>query len=208
MKQEQTSVEIFNRMAKHYDLFNLLSSFGIEKIWRAKLKTIIVPKGNILDFGCGAGEFSKIIKHDNCNFIGLDPSLKMLKKGKSTNNFLKYANGYGENLPFKKDSFDYIISGFVFRNLKDAGKSLSEIKRVLKPKGKLIILDFIWPENPVFSAFFTLYLKYVLPFFYMVLGGNRSYIKYFYSSIKNFYSKKEFGLLLKKHGFDNIKYLN
>jgi demethylmenaquinone methyltransferase/2-methoxy-6-polyprenyl-1,4-benzoquinol methylase len=208
MSDKKDTSTLFNRIAKHYDRFNFLASFGIEKIWRKKIKTLFIPKGDILDLGCGIGELSEIINDDKCSVIGVDPAINMLKIGKKKGYDLKFINGYGENLPFKDNSFDFIISAFVFRNLKDIDKTLSEIKRVLKHGGELIILDFFWPENYLLSFFFTQYLKNILPFIYKILGGNPHDIKHLYFSIKNFYNIKNFKLLLKSHEFDNIRYLN
>ncbi len=208
MRDKKDSAPLFNKIAKHYDTFNIFASFGIEKSWRRRIKTLFIPKGNILDLGCGSGQFSKTIINDNCSVFGIDPAIKMLKIGKQRKYNLKFINGYGENLPFKDNSFDFIISAFVFRNLKNINRTLSEIKRVLKEGEKLIILEFFWPENHLLSLFFSIYLGHLLPFIYKIFGGNSQDIKYLCFSIKKFYNVKNFKSLLKTHEFDNIRYLN
>ncbi len=199
------SVELFNKIANHYELFNILTSFGVEILWRKRLKKFIDGKNNlILDFGVGTGVFSKEVKNKGI-IIGIDPSLKMIKRGREKRGFIKFVNSFGENLPFKNNTFDYVISAYVMRNLENLENGLKEIKRVLKPAGSLIVLEFFPPQNTFFKSFFKIYLGKIVPFFYRFFQGSALPVNYLYNSIYNFMSKDDFKSLLEKTGFAKIK---
>ncbi len=199
------SVQIFNKISNHYEKFNFLSSFGIEKFWRRKLRKFIDSKNNfILDLGVGTGVFSEAIK-ENGFIIGIDPSFKMIMEGKKKREFIKFVMGVGEKLPFKNESFDCIISAYVMRNLDSVRITLSEALRVLKPGGKIIILEFFPPKNVVLRFFYKFYLGRIVPFFYGFFYKDTLPIKYFSNSIFSFMKVSEFSSLLNNIGFVKIK---
>lgn len=200
-----SSSTIFDKIANHYELFNFLASFGIESLWRRKALTYIKGENKLLlDFGVGTGAFSERIK-DKGFIVGLDPSIKMMDIGKKKRPYIKFVNGFGESLPFKSEIFDYVISAYVMRNVKNIEKCLDEIKRVLKPSGILLLLEFFPPERTFYKLFFKIYLGKIIPFFYKFLKGTSLPVNYFYNSIYNFMSKDDFVNLLKKRGFVKIK---
>jgi len=196
---------MFDSISPHYDTFNRISSFGIEHIWRNKLKKIITKNGRILDLGTGTGKFLDSIKRKKMNFVGIDFSFKMMKKGQKKRSYINFLQSEAERLPFKNNSFDYIISAFVFRNLENMKKTVSEAKRVMKEKGKLIILEFYPPDNILYNKFFKFYLSKVIPIVYKLFGTDPHSIEYFHDSIYNFYNKNDFKLLLRGFGFDKIE---
>ncbi len=199
------SVQIFNKISDHYEKFNFVSSLGIEKFWRKKLKKFVDGKNNlILDLGTGTGVFTEEIR-DRGIIIGIDPSLKMIMRGREKREFIKFVLGVGEKLPFKDESFNYIVSAYVMRNLDSVEITLSESLRVLKPGGKMIILEFFPPKNIFFRFFYKFYLGIVIPFFYKIFYEDSLPVKYFSNSIFTFINVSEFLGLLNKIGFVKIK---
>ncbi len=199
------TVGLFNKIADHYELFNILTSFGIEILWRKRLRKFIKGKNNlILDFGAGTGVFSEYVKNKG-TIIGIEPSVEMIKRGREKRDFIKFVNSFGENLPFKSNTFDYVISAYVMRNLDSLENGLKEIKRVLKLEGSLIVLEFFPPQSSFFKFFFRIYLGKIVPFFYRLFQGSALPVNYLYNSIYNFMTKDDFKSLLEKIGFAKIK---
>tara|TARA_B100000424_G_scaffold59641_1_gene43211 strand:- start:34 stop:657 length:624 start_codon:yes stop_codon:yes gene_type:complete len=130
----------FSNIHKFYDFVNSLTTLGFDKSWRKQAAKKLNP-GSVLDLGSGTGaSYTDLINFD---VTALDPDEQML----SLNNFEKKVVGKGEELPFKENSFDNVLCCFVWRNVSDTEKALSEVYRVLKPGGKFILLDMTRPKN-------------------------------------------------------------
>ena len=124
----------FSNIYKFYDFINSLTTLGFDKSWRKQAADKLNP-GSVLDLGSGTGSSYSDLK--NFDVTALDPDEQML----SLNNFEKKIVGKGEELPFNENSFDNVLCCFVWRNVDDTEKALSEVYRVLKPGGKFILLD-------------------------------------------------------------------
>ena len=130
----------FSNIHKFYDFVNSLTTLGFDKSWRKQAAEKLNP-GSVLDLGSGTGaSYTDLINFD---VTALDPDEQML----SLNNFEKKVVGKGEEIPFKENSFDNVLCCFVWRNVSDTEKALSEVYRVLKPGGKFILLDMTRPKN-------------------------------------------------------------
>ena len=130
----------FSNIHKFYDFVNSLTTLGFDKSWRKQAAKKLNP-GSVLDLGSGTGaSYTDLINFD---VTALDPDEQML----SLNNFEKKVVGKGEELPFNENSFDNVLCCFVWRNVSDTEKALSEVYRVLKPGGKFILLDMTRPKN-------------------------------------------------------------
>ena len=134
----------FSNIHKFYDFVNSLTTLGFDKSWRKQAAKKLNP-GSVLDLGSGTGaSYTDLINFD---VTALDPDEQML----SLNNFEKKVVGKGEELPFKENSFDNVLCCFVWRNVSDTEKALSEVYRVLKPGGKFILLDMTRPKNSFYK---------------------------------------------------------
>lgn len=199
---------IFNSVAKNYDLLNTIFSMGRDKDWREKLSKEVEGSDYVLDIATGTGEvlIEALKKNPGANGIGLDPSAQMLLLGQKKissmglNKKIKFVQGVGESLPFRDNSFDAITIAFGIRNTVDPLKSLKEMKRVLKPKGKLGILEFAVPNNKVFGPIYMFYLKQILPIVASVFNKREEY-RYLGDSISIFPDRDNFTDLLKEAGF-------
>ncbi len=171
-KKNQVS-RMFNHIAPYYDFLNHFLSLGIDIKWR-KRAIQELPAGNnqlILDVATGTADLAMEIHRQiqPGKIIGVDISKEMLEIGrakireKSWQNRIELLDGDSENLPFEDNTFDAVTVAFGVRNFEHLEKGLSEMSRVLKPGGKLIVLEFSKPKIFPFRQIFNAYFKYLLP---------------------------------------------
>ena len=183
----------FSNIYKSYDFINSFTTLGFDKSWRKQAAKKLNP-GSVLDLGSGTGaSYTDLINFD---VTALDPDEQML----SLNNFEKKVVGKGEELPFKENSFDNVLCCFVWRNVDDTEKALSEVYRVLKPGGKFILLDMTRPKN----TFYKLIHKigtYILLHFVGLITLNLKEYRFLYKSL-DFYPQPE--VHLTKNNYTNL----
>ncbi len=229
---------IFNDLAKRYDFFNQIASLFLDRSWRKKINSLIGPEETILDLGTGTGELAFGI-NKTCRFssgrdktrglqrrriIGMDFSWEMLKKAqlksltqrsdskdrlKSSTQRVEFIAADAQRIPFPGDSFNSVISGFVFRHLqKDINTVLKEIYRVIKPEGKIIILEFSQPEFAFWKKMYYIYLDKAIPLIGRLLFGKGKvkYFRYLRETIINFFPVRELKTILSNNGFRKIGY--
>ncbi|NIP29157.1 MAG: bifunctional demethylmenaquinone methyltransferase/2-methoxy-6-polyprenyl-1,4-benzoquinol methylase UbiE [Candidatus Dadabacteria bacterium] len=205
--------KLFDKVAKNYDLVNTIISFGMHKSWRKKLALEIKEKPYVLDIATGTGDVAiEIATHNHlARIIGLDPSLNMLKLGNKKikkyhlNKKIKLVSGIGEKLPFNNEEFNYASIAFGIRNTIDYERSLKEILRILRSNGRLLILEFAIPKNPIFKPVYLFYFNNVMPIIGKIFNREEEY-KYLASSTINFPQRHRFLQKLKEAGFQNCKY--
>lgn len=213
-KKEQVA-EMFDNIAGKYDFLNHFLSLNIDKIWRRKSVNLLKdadPK-IILDVATGTGDFAlEIFKQlKPKKIIGIDISEGMLNVGKEKvaekqlSEIIEFQKGDSENLQFNDNMFDASTVAFGVRNFANLHKGLSEIYRVLKPGGKLIILEFSQPENFPVKQFYGFYSKYLLPFFGKLFSKDQAAYTYLPESVNAFPYGNEFENILLKVGFVSVK---
>ena len=162
--------EMFDDISSHYDFLNHFLSLGIDIFWRKKFikKMNLSNNTSLLDVACGTGDVCfEIQKKYNISITGLDLSENMIilanKKAQQNNQQIKFIHGDGENLPFKDNTFDYLTISYGFRNISNYEKALKEFYRVLKPEGRLGILEFSKPKSKIIGRLFRFYFHHILP---------------------------------------------
>ncbi|MCL4160322.1 UNVERIFIED_CONTAM: hypothetical protein GTU68_067102, partial [Idotea baltica] len=176
---------MFDSIAKKYDLGNSVLSFGTHFIWRKQLLSML-PKAidkKVVDICTGTGDLLPILSKrfsggNSENVIGLDFSANMLSVCREKHSEFKVIQGDALNLPFEDNSFDVASVSFGVRNYADLEIGLSEIYRILKPGASVLILEFGQPKVPVFSSFYKLYSKYIMPIIGGFITGNRDAYEY------------------------------
>ena len=183
----------FSNIHKFYDFVNSLTTLGFDKSWRKQAAKKLNP-GSVLDLGSGTGaSYTDLINFD---VTALDPDEQML----SLNNFEKKVVGKGEELPFKENSFDNVLCCFVWRNVADTEKALSEVYRVLKPGGKFILLDMTRPKNSFLKIIHKIG-TYILLHFVGLITLNLKEYTFLYKSL-DFYPQPE--VHLSKNNYTNL----
>ena len=211
-KKEQVA-NMFDNIAFRYDFLNRFLSAGIDIIWRKNaIKQLrdIDPK-KILDVATGTADVAIMatgILHPD-KIIGIDISDGMLDFGRKKiaklglGSTIELLNGDSETIKFDDNSFDAVTVAFGVRNFEHLEKGLSEIKRVLRPGGKLVVLEFSKPKAKVIKQVYNVYMKIVAPGMGRLFSKNRNAYKYLDESIKKFPEGKNFTQIL-----DNLGYLN
>jgi len=183
----------FSNIHKFYDFVNSLTTLGFDKSWRKQAAEKLNP-GSVLDLGSGTG--ASYTDLTNFDVTALDPDEQML----SLNNFDKKVVGKGEELPFNENSFDNVLCCFVWRNVDDTEKALSEVYRVLKPGGKFILLDMTRPKNSFLKLIHKIGTFILLHFVGLITLNLKEY-RFLYKSL-DFYPQPE--IHLSKNNYANL----
>jgi demethylmenaquinone methyltransferase / 2-methoxy-6-polyprenyl-1,4-benzoquinol methylase len=205
--------KMFDKIAFRYDFLNHFLSAGIDVGWRKKaIKQLrsLDPK-SILDVATGTGDMA-ILSYRLLNaekIIGIDISDGMLEIGKKKieklglQQRIELLKGDSETIIFNSNSFDAVTVAFGVRNFQNLELGLSEIKRVLKPGGKLIVLECTKPKLPVIKNFYNLYLNVIAPWIGRVISKNKNAYQYLNESVQKFPEGKDFVQILNKLGYKN-----
>ena len=199
---------LFNKVAEHYDLLNTLLSFGTDKSWRRRLAEEISSSKIVLDIATGTAEVAiEVVKRWNgCFAIGIDPSKQMLDLAQAklrvagVKKKITLVEGVAESLPFKDGTFDAITIAFGIRNTIDPLTSLKEMYRVLRPAGRVGILEFAVPQNRIFAPLYMSYIRNMFPFLGSFFGKRNEY-QYLVDSIPMFPQRDSFTKLMEDAGF-------
>jgi demethylmenaquinone methyltransferase/2-methoxy-6-polyprenyl-1,4-benzoquinol methylase len=207
---------MFDKIAFRYDFLNRFLSAGIDVGWRKKaIKQLIDlrPK-KILDVATGTGDFA-ITSYEILNpekIIGIDISDGMLEIGRKKiekaglENSIELLNGDSEAILFDDNSFHAVTVAFGVRNFENLEKGLSEIKRVLKPGGKLIVLECTKPSLPVLKQLYNFYMKFVTPKIGKIIAKNNEAYQYLNDSVLKFPEKESFIQILNQSDYRNAFY--
>ena len=203
---------MFDSIAAKYDFLNHLLSFGFDIYWRKfAVKKLNLRGGeNIIDIACGTGDFSlSAYREKIVNITGVDVSLNMLKiflkkaKKKNVEN-LSLVCAEAENLPFKDGAFDACLVAFGVRNFSNLKIGLREIFRILKDRGKLVILEFSLPKSPL-KEIYLFYFRFILPLIGKLVSKHENAYRYLPESVLIFPQGENFALILKECGFRSVQ---
>lgn len=214
-KRQQVE-RMFDGIAPHYDLLNHVLSFGIDRGWRTKTIALLddrKPK-ELLDVATGTADMAiKVHKTLNCNVIGCDISPKMIEVGQKKVNDAGLADNVelrvadSESLPFSSNRFDAVTVAFGVRNFQNLEKGLSQMSRVLKPGGRLVVLEFSTPPNAIFRALYNFYFKHILPIIGGAISKDRDAYAYLCRSAMAFPCGEAFEKKLTEAGLKPVKTL-
>lgn len=213
-ERKKESYKIFNEIASTYDLLNHTLSFGIDIYWRNKLLKHLPKKDaiNALDLATGTGDVALTLVRDPRvkKITGIDLSKGMIdigiekikKKGLEKKIFLML--GDGVNIPAADNAFDLTTISFGIRNFSDPQKSLHDIYRVLKPDGRLMIMEFAIPTNPIVRAIYFFYFRHFLPRIGNLVSKHKDAYTYLNQSVEDFPYGEKFLSMMSTAGFKNL----
>lgn len=216
MAKKEKIQKMFDNIAGDYDKLNHIMSLDIDRSWRKKaVKTIVDTKTpmKILDVACGTGDFSIAIARaagPGSRIIGADLSDGMLEVGRKKisaagmSDKIVMEQGDCENLRFAECSFDRVTVAFGVRNFEHLDLGLKEMLRVLKPGGKVVILELSLPENPVVASLFKLYFLHILPRIGGTVSGDKKAYEYLPASVLKFPKQQIFKQMMSDCGFSSV----
>lgn len=198
---------MFSSIAKRYDLTNSALSMGIHHLWRRKLVSMLPDmrgKDSVaLDLCTGTCDLIKPLSSKYDRVVGADFCLPMLQNGKQKSLGFSVVQGDGLKLPFQDQSFDLVTVAFGVRNFEILEKGLSQIRRVLKDDGILVVLEFGQPSNRLWAAIYDFYSKHMMPLIGSILTGNRQAYTYLPQTARAFPCGAKFCQILESLGYNN-----
>ena len=196
---------MFDRIAPVYDAMNRLMSAGLDRRWRALTAAAVVRRGDrVLDACCGTGDLALADAAAGGEVTGLDFSERMLERARRKSDAVQWVNGDLLSLPFADASFDAATVGFGVRNVLALEQALAELRRVLRPGGRLGILEITRPRGPL-ALFYRLWFDGLVPLAGKLLPGGSAYA-YLPASVRRFPGPDELAQLMRAAGFEDVRY--
>ncbi len=206
------SGQMFNQIAKRYDLLNRLMSFGLDRGWRRRLINSLPPNGRILDVATGTADVALAIAktHPQVQVTGLDPSVGMLDVGRikverrSMDPRVELIEGDAQAMSFDDNTFAGTTIAFGIRNDPDRMKGLKEMARVTQSGGPVSILELSEPKGGIMAALARIHVHFVVPWMGAIISGRKEY-RYLQSSIEAFPPAERFAEMMAEAGLTDIQ---
>ena len=209
---------VFSRVASKYDIMNDLMSMGIHRIWKDAMMDWLAPRPGtkLLDVAGGTGDvsFRYLNRAPGAHATVLDMTESMLVEGRqraeadSMADRLDWVVGDAMALPFKANTFDVYTISFGIRNVTRVQDALNEAFRVLRPGGRLMVLEFSQIPNDLMQKAYDLYSFNLIPVMGQVIAGDRDSYQYLVESIRKFPDQETFAGMIRQAGFGQVKYRN
>lgn len=209
-KKPQEVAAMFDGVAKSYDRANDLLSFGSARVWRKKVaKLVAAKKGQIiLDLAAGTGSSSVAFMGEGIKVVAADFSNGMLEEGRQRHPELEFVYADATKLPFKDKEFDTVTISFGLRNVQNTELALSEMLRVLKPGGKLVVCEFSQIPNRFLHSLYRFYLKRILPTISAIVSKTPEAYSYLAESIDAWPNQKQLAEIIEKVGYQSVDFRN
>jgi demethylmenaquinone methyltransferase/2-methoxy-6-polyprenyl-1,4-benzoquinol methylase len=212
-KKAQRVEEVFDRVAMRYDLMNDLMSFGLHRLWKAFAVSIarIRPGERVLDVASGSGDLARAFAARGAQVCMSDINRPMLARGRDrlldAGRATPAVQCDAERLPFSTASFDCVSVGFGLRNMTHKDAALAEMARVLKPGGRLLVLEFSRVWKPLQKPY-DLYSFHVLPWLGEKVAGDAAAYRYLAESIRMHPDQPALAAMLELAGLERVEYFN
>ncbi len=207
---------LFSSIARRYDLINDVQSFGMHRLWKRRLIRLaeIGTSARTLDLCCGTGDVTFAMARAGGDAVGLDFNAAMLAvarerqaRGEGAEG-CEFLQGDALAIPFEADQFDVVSISYGLRNLADFKRGLEEMRRVAKPGGRLLILDFGVPGFAPWRWAYFAYLKIATPIFGRIFTGDSAAYAYILESLKNYPAQKGVARMLEEIGCEEARTFN
>lgn len=205
-KKPEEVAAMFDGVAKRYDFLNDLLSLNRTKAWRKVATSIIAPRKGmrVLDIAAGTGSSSKPLADRGADVVALDFSAGMIEAGRKRNPMLTFIQGDALKLPFNANEFDVATISFGLRNTQNATAALAEAFRVVKPGGRMIVVEFSHPTNKVFRTIYMKYLMRALPIIARKTSSNPDAYVYLAESIQAWPDQQGLARILESAGWQMV----
>ena len=210
--------DLFSDVANKYDVMNDVMSVGIHRVWKEAMMDWLAPRAGqkLLDVAGGTGDvafkFLKRAGHGHATVCDLTEGMlvegRKRAEAEALQDSLDWIVGDAMNLPFEENTFDVYTISFGIRNVTRPQEALNEAYRVLRPGGRLMVLEFSQLPNPMMQKAYDLYSFNVIPRMGQLIANDRDSYQYLVESIRNFPDQDTFLGMVKQAGFENAKYRN
>ena len=201
--------DLFGRLASRYDVMNRLMTGGQDVRWRQAVirRARLTSGAYLLDLGAGTGDLGReaLRQIPDSLPVAADFTLEMMRVGRGRA-ALRWTAADALQLPFPNEAFEAAVSGFLMRNVTDVQQALSEQFRVLKPGGRIVILDTTRPKKNLLWPFIWLHLHLVIPFLGWLIAKDRAAYRYLTESTENFLRAEDLGARLAVVGFQKVEF--
>ena len=196
---------MFDRIAPVYDAMNRAMTAGLDRRWRRLTASAVVRPGDrVLDACCGTGDLALAAREAGGHVVGLDFSERMLERARRKSAAIEWIEGDLLALPFGEGSFDAATVGFGVRNVEDLPLAFRELRRVLRTRGRLGVLEITRPTG-IARPFFRLWFDVLIPFAGKVLPGGWAYT-YLPASVRRFPGPEDLAAVMREAGFADVRY--
>jgi len=196
---------MFDRIAPVYDSMNHVMTAGLDRRWRRITAEAVVCSGHeVLGACCGTGDLAIACARVGGRVTGLDFSERMLERARTKAPELRWVRGDVLELPFDGGSFDAVTVGFGVRNVEDLERALAELRRVLRPGGRIAILEITRPRGAL-APFYRLWFDGAVPLIGKLVPGGSAYT-YLPASVRRFPGPGELAELMRAAGFGDVRY--
>ena len=214
MDEKKEIGQLFDRIAGTYDRFNHLLSLNIDKRWRRRAAACLKPSDEVLDVAVGTADLAiEMLRQERCHrVVGLDLSAEMMRLGKEKADKRGLANkidfqlGSALAMPYDDGRFDAVTCAYGVRNFSDLDKGLSEMFRVMKAGGQLVILEFSYPSNRLIRGIYDFFFSRIMPLVGRLISKDPTAYLYFRESVKGFIWGDEMLQHLRQAGFQEAAY--
>lgn len=200
---------MFTLIAKRYDLMNRLMTGGQDIRWRRQVIQLarLGQNARLLDLGTGTGDLAReaLAQSPQARVIAADFTLEMMRVGQKRG-ALDFSSADALHLPFKDSLFDAVVSGFLMRNVIDLQKALQEQYRVLKNRGRIVILDTTRPKKSFLSPFIKLHMHVLIPALGRLVTGSSEAYRYLPETTEGFVTAEEMAARMAAVGFKKVNY--
>lgn len=201
---------LFATIADRYDLITVVLSFGLDRRWKRRLIRVAAPgpSDRVLDLACGTGDIARLAAARGAQVVGLDLVPRMIEQARlrDAGRQTQLLAGDMLALPFPDGSFDLVTTGYGLRNVPDLERALTEIRRVLRPGGRFVSLDFTRPRPRVLWAAYRLYLNAAGGALGWLLHRDPDTYRYIPESLQTFPHADDLVERLRRHGFVNAEW--
>ena len=203
---------LFSTIADRYDLITVLLSYGQDRRWKRRVVELAAagPDIRALDLACGTGDIAFAVADRGARVVGLDVTHRMLQLARlkaPVSAAVRFVTGDMMALPFGDEEFDVVTTGYGIRNVPDIAGAIAEMRRVLKPGGTLLSLDFNRPRNPLVRGVYLTYLTAVGSTLGLALHRDPDTYRYIPESIRRYPGAVEVNAMIRRGGFSASEYL-
>jgi ubiquinone/menaquinone biosynthesis methyltransferase len=200
---------LFNTIAGRYDLITRLLSYGQDRRWKVRVAELAAagPGTRVLDLACGTGDIAFSLAARGAQVVGLDITYRMLQLARAKQRGPQFVTGDMLALPFGNDAFDIVTTGYGLRNVPDLSRAIDEARRVLRPGGSFVSLDFNRPENFLVRTAYLSYLTIVGSTLGYILHRDPDTYRYIPESIRRYPGAVEVNAMIRRAGFSESEYL-